>query len=283
MALKEFNQGLLIFLENSPTPYHAAANLALMLGKAGYETLREDDQWSLKPGGRYYLIRNDSSLIAFNYGDSEHVETAIRLVGAHTDSPTLMVKPQPEKAKKYFQLGVEVYGGALLNPWFDRDLSMAGRVVFRDKQSGQLDKRLINFGRPIATIPSLAIHLDREANRKRSINAQTDIVPILFEATANSGHDFREILTRQLSTEHGELKDVSVVDYELCFYDSQRPAQIGLYGGFIASARLDNLLSCYSGAQALIESSGSQTSMLVCNDHEEVGSARFFYKLRIGL
>jgi aspartyl aminopeptidase len=273
MAMTEFNQGLLSFLEGSPGPYHAVANLALMLNEAGYVLLGEEDQWFLKPQGRYYLIRNDSSLIAFNYGDSEQVETSIRMVGAHTDSPTLMIKPQPEKIKKYFQLGVEVYGGALLNPWFDRDLSIAGRVVFRDEQSSSLDKRLINFARPVASIPSLAIHLDREANSKRSVNPQTDILPILFETGSSSGDDFRAILNKQILKEHSDLREISVLDYELCFYDCHPPAQIGLYGDFIASARLDNLLSCYSGAQALINSSGKQTSMLVCNDHEEVGSA----------
>jgi len=180
-----------------------------------------------------------------------------------------MVKPNPEKESKgYSQLGVEVYGGVLLNPWFDRDLSIAGRVTFVDDQ-GSLCKELIDFRRPIAVIPSLAIHLDREANKNRSINAQTDIVPLL-----KRGEDFdlRSLLAQQLEQEHGIANIDKVLEYELCFYDTQPPQQLGLDGEFIASARLDNLLSCYSGMQAIIASDGAVSSLLVCNDHEEVGS-----------
>ena len=280
----EFNEQLLAFIERSPTPFHATENMALLLEQANFELLAEGGDWSLRPGGKYYLTRNDSSIIAFIYGTASIVDAGIRMVGAHTDSPTLMVKPQPEKTKSYFQLGVEVYGGALLNPWFDRDLSIAGRLVFRDKKTGQLGKRLINFQRPVAVIPSLAIHLDREANKNRTVNPQTDIPPILFESESDDCKDFRQILAKQLLTEHSELGDVDsdldldVLDYELCFYDSQPPAQIGLHGDFIASARLDNLLSCFCGLQALLDAGGdkantAQTCMLVCTDHEEVGSA----------
>ncbi|MBV1930903.1 MAG: M18 family aminopeptidase [Porticoccaceae bacterium] len=282
---QEFNQQLLEFIERSPTPFHATQNIASMLEDAGFEQLAEGDEWSLNEGGRYYLTRNDSSIIAFIQGVSTNtasssLDVGIRMVGAHTDSPTLMVKPQPEKIKDYFQLGVEVYGGALLNPWFDRDLSIAGRVVYRDKQSNSLNKRLINFQRPVATIPSLAIHLDREANKNRTVNPQTDIPPILFEAGSDECKDFRTLLARQLLSEHDDLKDtpdIEVFDYELCFYDTQAPAQIGLNNDFIASARLDNLLSCFCGLQALLkvcaDSQTPQTCMLVCTDHEEVGSA----------
>lgn len=292
---EQFNQQLLAFIERSPTPFHATQNIASALQDAGFEQLSEGDEWFLSEGGRYYLTRNDSSIIAFiqgvsTEGTSSVQETGIRMVGAHTDSPTLMVKPQPETIKDYFQLGVEVYGGALLNPWFDRDLSIAGRVVYRDKQSNSLNKRLINFQRPVASIPSLAIHLDREANTNRTVNPQTDIPPILFEASGDQCKDFRTLLARQLVSEYDDLRDrvdtdrletdsfdIDVLDYELCFYDTQAPAQIGLNDDFIASARLDNLLSCFCGLQALLkvcaDSQTPQTCMLVCTDHEEVGSA----------
>ena len=278
----EFNKQLLEFIQCSPTPFHATENMASTLEKKGFELLREGDEWSLSAGGKYYLTRNDSSIIAFIYGTSPMVDTGIRMVGAHTDSPTLMVKPQPEKIKEYFQLGVEVYGGALLNPWFDRDLSIAGRVVYRNKKTDCLARQLINFQRPVAIIPSLAIHLDREANKNRTVNPQTDIPPILFNAADDECKDFRKLLAQQLLSEHSELSDIEVVDlevldYELCFYDTQPPAQIGLHGDFIAAARLDNLLSCFCGLQALLNASAddnpAQACMLVCTDHEEVGSA----------
>ena len=272
MALDTFNRKLLAFLEASPTPFHAVENMALALGEAGFQYLSESEPWSLEAGGRYYLTRNDSSIIAFIYGRSDISTTGMRMVGAHTDSPTLMIKPKPERAKNYFQLGVEVYGGALLNPWFDRDLSIAGRVVYRDKPGGRLAKRLINFVRPVASIPSLAIHLDRNANKERSVNPQTDILPILFESDKTGEADFRGILAEHLHGEDASLGDAEILDYELCFYDTQSPALIGLHYDFIASARLDNLLSCFCGLQAILNSDGEQSNVLICTDHEEVGS-----------
>ena len=194
------------------------------------------------------------------------------MVGAHTDSPCLMVKPNPEKLRNgCFQLGVQVYGGALLNPWFDRDLSLAGRVSFQSLD-GQLRTALIDYRIPLATIPSLAIHLDRGVNDSRSINPQTDILPILFQQSGEDPADFRALLKSRLLEEHPDCAAQQVLDFELPFYDTQAPAVIGLQQEFIASARLDNLLSCYVGLQALLQSDGAASSLLVCNDHEEVGS-----------
>ena len=192
-------------------------------------------------------------------------DTGIRMAGAHTDSPCLMVKPQPELLRnQYFQLGVEVYGGALLNPWFDRDLSIAGRLVYKDN-SGQLKQKLVNFEKPVAMIPSLAIHLDREANAGRTINAQTDIPPILMQSEEKQ--EFNQLLAERFLAE-GE----QVMDYELWLYDVQQAATLGLNSEFLASARLDNLLSRFVATKALIEAGNERTSLIVCNDHEEVGS-----------
>jgi len=166
---------------------------------------------------------------------------------------------------------VEVYGGALLNPWFDRDLSLAGRVSFETTE-GKLSSALVDYQRPIATIPSLAIHLDREANRQRGINSQTDIVPVLCQSGDDDKTDFRAMLKARLLEEHPDCGVQQVLDYELSFYDTQKPAILGLNEDFIASARLDNLLSCFTGLQSLLQSKGENSALLVCNDHEEVGS-----------
>ena len=172
---EKFNADLTRFLDASPTPFHAVLEMTKTLLGAGFTELKESDSWSLSVGEKHFVTRNGSSIIAFVVGQEDIVDTGIKMAGAHTDSPCLMVKPQPEVNKQgYFQLGVEVYGGALLNPWFDRDLSIAGRLVYRDKKHN-LKQKLVDFERAIATIPSLAIHLDREANKDRSINAQTDI------------------------------------------------------------------------------------------------------------
>lgn len=273
MNNEAFNQGLLTFLHRSPTPFHAASNMTQQLENAGFQSLQESDAWQLTPGGRYYVTRNDSSLIAFIHGRHAIAENGIRMVGAHTDSPCLKVKPNPEMQKNgYFQLGVEVYGGVLLNPWYDRDLSLAGRVTFKNKQN-QLQSTLIDFADPIAVIPSLAIHLDRDVNKNRSINPQRDIPPILMQVEDNETLDFRQLLLEQLQKSQPQIEVESILDYELSFYDTQPPGLVGLRKEFIASARLDNLLSCYIGLQSLLTAGDDHSSLLICNDHEEVGSA----------
>jgi aspartyl aminopeptidase len=189
----------------------------------------------------------------------------------------LKVKPNADlSGKGYFQLGVEVYGGALLAPWFDRDLSLAGRVHARI--DGKIESVMINFERAIATVPSLAIHLDREANKGRTINPQTQLPPVLSIAGAKD-KDLNSILMAEVTKVIAKQfigsreKVESILDYELFFYDTQPPAIIGLDNEFIASARLDNLLSCFIGLRSLLESNKSQNKLLICTDHEEVGSA----------
>lgn len=269
----QFNEGMLEFLQASPTAFHATANIASRLEQAGFQRLVESESWRLVAGNRYFFTRNDSSIIAFVYGDKPLLDSGIRMVGAHTDSPCLKVKPRPELVRSgYGQLGVEVYGGALLAPWFDRDLSLAGRVSYRDA-NGILRSALIDFKQAIATIPSLAIHLDR-VNEARSINAQKDIVPVLLQLAADEAvaPDFRTLLASQLRAQYPQQSVADVLDYEMNFYDVQPPAMVGWRQDFIASARLDNLLSCYVGLEAILEADTSVSSMLICTDHEEVGS-----------
>ncbi|MFT6051288.1 MAG: aspartyl aminopeptidase [Halioglobus sp.] len=272
MSQQQFNDQLSRFLAGATTPFHAVKEMTSELVDAGFTALSESEEWHLVAGGKYYLQRNSSSLIAFVVGLKSGPLKGMRMVGAHTDSPCLMVKPTPEIHKKgYFQLGVEVYGGALLNPWFDRDLSLAGRVSY-ETDEGQLASALVDYREALATIPSLAIHLDREANKNRNINPQTDIRPVLCQLSGDEKKDFREMLKTRILEEHPGAKVLRVLDYELSFYDTQPPALIGLNREFFASARLDNLLSCFTGMQALLQSSGDVSSLLVCNDHEEVGS-----------
>ncbi len=262
-------QGLIEFLNASPTPFHAVKQMKARLLEEGFEVLNEKDNWILKEAGRYVITRNDSALVAWQMPAKRLLsESGLRMIGAHTDSPCLRVKPNPELHKHgYFQLGVEVYGGALLAPWFDRDLSIAGRVSFVN-DVGQLSNALVNFKTPVAVIPSLAIHLDREANNGRAINAQTFLPPVLGQMDQKP--DFRDLLRHQLK-ESGE-KVASVLDYELSLYDTQSAALIGLQQEFLASARLDNLLSCFMGMEALLKSDSEEGVLLVCTDHEEVGS-----------
>ncbi|MCK7544587.1 M18 family aminopeptidase [Marinobacter bryozoorum] len=272
MEHTSFNQNLLEFLSTSPTPWHATRNMAQTLDDAGFQALDEREEWNLQQGQGYYVIRNGSSIVAFRTGNRSPLEAGVRMVGAHTDSPCLKVKPNPELRRKgFYQLGVEVYGGVLLNPWFDRDLSLAGRVTLLDGQ-GRVQDRLVDFRRPVAFIPSLAIHLDRDANSNRSINAQTDLPPVLMQAPDDDKTAFNDLLEAQVLKEYPEQSIGKVLGYELSFYDAQPASLSGLRDEFIASARLDNLLSCYIGLQSLLDSNGDEPALLVCNDHEEVGS-----------
>ncbi|MEX1198224.1 MAG: M18 family aminopeptidase [Pseudohongiellaceae bacterium] len=267
-------RGLLDFIRISPTPFHAVRTMSTRLEQAGFMALDEGEAWELRPGGRYYVCRNESSIIAFTLGEDDVADSGFSMAGAHTDSPCLKIKPQPVmKRTGTVQLGVEVYGGALLAPWFDRDLAIAGRVDYRNA-AGDVRSGLIDSGRPVAVIPSLAIHLDREANQNRSINAQKDLPPLLcLQTTSGSEFSLEQWLLQQL---HGQAEHDSaerVLAHELSLYDTQAPALTGLHEEFISAARLDNLLSCHVAMEALIEAEPGHFSLVVCNDHEEVGSA----------
>ena len=270
MQQRQYISGLIDFLSSSPTAFHAVASAAELLTQQGFSRLYEEEAWHRLPAGKYFVTRNDSSLIAFTWSAGKG-STSIQMVGAHTDSPCLKVKPNPvQENQNCLQLGVEVYGGALLGPWFDRDLSLAGRVCWHDSDKVP-QAALVDFKRPIGIIPSLAIHLDQEANKKGEINRQTDLVPILG-LTDESPDGFLKILQKQLSSEYPNLTDPEITDHELFFYDANPPLLTGLAGEFITGARLDNLLSCFAAVQALLTADPSGNCLIILNDHEEVGS-----------
>lgn len=255
------------FLQQSPTPWHATQNMAQRLEQAGFTRLEETANWQLAPGKRYYVTRNDSSLIAFQLPAGKL--SSLRMLGAHTDSPGLHLKPNATHySAGWLQLGVQVYGGVLLAPWFDRELGLAGRVHVRHAD-GRLESVLLNVAQPVAMIPSLAIHMDRDVNAGRTINPQTQMAPVLLQS---NDLELNDLLAQWLEAQHG-LRAVDIVDFELGFYDVQPPALVGVRQELLASARLDNLLSCFVGLEALLACDGEQGALLVANDHEEVGSA----------
>ena len=273
MKAESFNPGLMAFLDESPSPFHAVTAMQRTLQEHGFNDLDPNAPWTIGDRDKALVLRNGSSLIAFRMGSAPLIESGVRMIGAHTDSPCLRIKPTPDVRRSGFhQLGVEIYGGVLLAPWFDRDLSIAGRVTCSDT-NGQRLSLLIDFKKPIVTIPSLAIHLNRDIHKNRTINPQQELVPILCDLPDQSEAGFRELLLDQIHQEHPEANVQAVTDYELSCYDTQGAQQVGLQGDFLASARLDNLLSCYTGLRSLLDAQGEQAILLVCNDHEEVGSA----------
>ena len=268
----KFNQHLFSFLDQSPTPFHAVQWLSTRLKQAGFRQLNETQPWGTLAAGRYFITRHDGALIALTLPEQPLADTGLHMVGAHTDSPCLKVKPQPESNQgQVCQLGVEVYGGALLHPWFDRDLSMAGRVTYLDDKQ-TLHHCLVDFKRPVAVIPSLAIHLDQSANKARTINAQQHLPPIVMQWSADAPFDFRQQLLRQVKVQYPETELTRVLDYDMSLYDVQKATLVGFDQAFISSARLDNLLSCFCAVDALLNSDMTQANLLVLSDHEEVGS-----------
>ena len=257
-------QDLCNYIEESPTPFHATANLLALFTQAGFVELDESSTWQIEANQAYVVTRNGSSIIAFRTGTN--LTQGIKMVGAHTDSPCLRVKPNPDINKHGVkQLGVEVYGGALLHPWLDRDLSIAGRIS-GELNNGDLFHEIIDFEKAVAVIPNLAIHLDREANKNKTINPQTHLPIIVGQ---NTQQDFKELLLSVCKND----KAKKILSYELSCYDTQAPSIIGLNDEFISASRIDNLLSTYIGARALLDSSSNEAALFIATDHEEVGSA----------
>jgi aspartyl aminopeptidase len=265
MTREDFNEGLLGFLDASPTPFQAVTNIAGMLENAGFVCLDERGEWNLEKGGRYYTTRNASSVIAFTYtGESDYA-----MFGAHTDSPNLKLKPSPVlKDSGTVRLGVEPYGGLLMNPWFDRDLGIAGRVAYKST-TGELKEANLDTHEAVAIIPSLAIHLDLEANKSRSINPQTELPALIG---CDEHFDFEAWVGAQLK--NAGVDDFErLLSHELSLYDTQKAGFVGVEKEFIASARLDNLLSCYVALLAICSVGSDRPCLMICSDHEEVGSA----------
>lgn len=271
MKTNTLNRKLFSFLDDSPTPFHAIESIKKILKKSGFINLSEKQGWKPIPGQPYYVVRQDGSLIAFNIG-SDDMSNGFRIVGAHSDSPCLQIKPQPDIIENsYHKLGVEVYGGALLAPWFDRELSIAGRVCYQTSKK-EIKSQLINFDRAVAIIPSLAIHLDRGANKERTINAQNDITPIFALSNETSSTDFSKHLISQIKKEHDDNTLNEILSYDLFCYDSQKAGYTGISNEFIASGRLDNLLSCFVATHAVSSADRKNNFMFICNNHEEIGS-----------
>ncbi|UNS97992.1 M18 family aminopeptidase [Streptomyces tubbatahanensis] len=258
--------GLLSFLAASPSPYHAVANAAAELEKAGFRQVRETEAWDASTGGKYVL--RGGALIAWYVPEGATPATPFRIVGAHTDSPNLRVKPVPDTgAAGWRQVAVEVYGGALLNTWLDRDLGLSGRVTLRDGTS-----HLVNVDRPLLRVPQLAIHLDRQVNEGLKLDRQRHMTPIWGLGQAREGD-----LVRFVAQESGLDAD-AVAGWDLMAHSVEAPAYLGREEELAAGPRMDNLLSVHAGVAALTAAAtgeGPQPAaipVLAAFDHEENGS-----------
>lgn len=264
-------QALLDFIDASPSPWHAVETVAAQLKSHGFHPLCESAPWQLQPGGKYFVVRDGGSIIAFVLGQQALADSGLRIIGAHTDSPGLRLKPKAAYGTEGLaQLGVEVYGGPILATFTDRDLSLAGRVSVRTA-SGDIQTQLIKLDQPIARLPNLAIHMNREVNEKGLLlNKQTGL-PLIFGHAANTESAttlLNATLAKQLTIENCEI-----LSWDLALYDVQTGSFWGLDQEFLADSQLDNLASCHAALEALMTTDQPQ-STLICAlfDHEEVGS-----------
>lgn len=269
---RELALDLVDFLYKSPTAYHSVETIKERLDLNGFSEVKESEKWNLQKEGKYYVIKNDSALIAFIIGNRDVEEDGFKLIGAHTDSPGFRVKANPEMVSegKYLKLNTEVYGGPILYTWFDRPLGLAGKVTLKGQSSLKPEVKLVNINKPLLIIPSVAIHMNRTVNEGFNINKQKDTLPLLSLINDKFEKDgfLVNVLADELKVDANEI-----LGFDLGLYEVEKGALIGLNEEFISAGRLDDMWMVYTGIQALIDSKvNKSTKVMVCMDNEEIGS-----------
>ena len=269
---KHLAKDLIEFIYQSPTNFHVVSNAKQELMAHGFEELSAGEAWNLEKGKKYFVTKNGSSLFAFVVGTGG-CAGGIKFVCAHSDSPTFRIKPNAEMAVagKYLKLNTEVYGGPILYTWFDRPLSLAGRVVLKGTNPLQPVTRLVNIDRPMLVIPHLAIHFNRTVNEQGNpLSRQKDMLPVV--ATINETFEKDNFLVNLLAKEL-DVKPEEILDFDLTLYDVEKGCLLGANDEFISCGKLDDLAMAYAGLRALLDAQPSaQTQMLAIFDNEEVGS-----------
>ena len=263
---------LIDFLYDSPSACHGVKATQKILDENGFIEIKEIDKWDLQAKGKYYVIKNDSALIAFEVGTGDIEETGFRLIGAHTDVPGFRIKPNPQMVSegKYVKLNTEVYGGPILHTWFDRPLSIAGKVSLKGESPLKPETRLVNINKPLLIIPSLAIHMNREVNEGFKINRQVDTLPLL--GLINDKLEKEDYLMNILAEELQVNKE-DILNFELGLYEYEKGMLIGMNEELISSGRFDDLWMVYAGVRALTDSKENEaTKVMICIDNEEIGS-----------
>ncbi|MFB7849999.1 MULTISPECIES: M18 family aminopeptidase [unclassified Streptomyces] len=260
---------LLSFISASPSPYHVVASVAQRLEKAGFRELRGTDDWTGTTGGSFVAL--GGALIAWYVPEGAPAHTPFRIVGTHTDSPNLRVKPSPDTSTAgWRQIGVEIYGGVPLNTWLDRDLGISGRLALRGPD-GAADSRLVQIDEPLLRVPQLAIHLDRTVNEGLALDRQRHLAPVWALGERAEGALLRRVAAA------AEVEPERVIGWDLMLHDVQPPGYLGADREFVVSSRLDNLVSVHAGATALVAAATAADEpayvpVLAAFDHEEVGS-----------
>ncbi len=264
-------QHLFDYVTAGVSPYHVVAYTRTLLEEAGFSELPAKGEWDLSAGGRYFCVPFDTTLYAFTIGDHPDLSEGIRIGSAHIDTPVLKIKPAPDIVRQgYLQLNTEIYGGPILSTWFDRPLSIAGKVVTRGERFDQPVSHLVDFKDPVICLPNLAIHMNREVNDKgMPIDAQKMLLP-LYGLSGGSSEPARFI---QLLADRIGVTEDDILDYDLCIYNPQPPVCCGCDKSLIMAPRLDDLSSVCALVHGLIESRHNSRINMVCLfDNEEIGS-----------
>ena len=263
-------QALLQYIDQSPSPWHAVESTRIHLEASGFLHLHERDSWKIAPGDCRYVIRGDSSIIAFRMGDRAPSEAGFRILGAHTDSPGLRIKPRGHlREGRLIRLGVEVYGGPILASFADRDLSLAGRVSIKGSQG--IETRLVRFDSALLRLPNLAIHMNRGVNEDGlKFNKQTELPLILGQTLPDAPS---QTLLNELVADRLNIEPDSILSLELNVFDTQPGTLWGAHAAFLATRQIDNLSSCHAALCALLSGTqGPSTQVIALFDHEEIGS-----------
>lgn len=267
--------GLLKYIRHATSPFQVVKESCYMLDEAGFEELPFGEPWKLTPGNSYYTIPFDTTIFAFCVGMNFREGGSIHIACAHTDHPCLRIKPKAEMCDHgYLKLDVEVYGGAILNTWLDRPLSIAGKVTLKSGDIYHPFTKFVDFRRPLLTIPNLAPHMNRDANKSAELNKQTEMLPLIGMLRDELEKDsfFVDLLAKECNA---EAKDI--LDFDLYIYNAEKGCLTGMNQDFISAPRLDNLTSCYACLTAITAASATtdisgRLNLIALYDNEEVGS-----------
>lgn len=254
---------MLSFIEKSPSAFHAIANLEQLFTENGYVSLEEKKQWSLKKGGKYFVTRNGSALIAFQIPEGE--VKGFHMTSAHSDSPTFKIKENPEMIaeEQYVKLNTEKYGGMILSTWLDRPLSVAGRVTV--KEEGRIVSKLVNIDKDLLVIPNLSIHMNRDINKGYEYNPQVDMLPLY--GAGPKGQFMKQV------AKAAKVKAEDILSHDLYLYVRDKGRMVGKDGEYVLSPKLDDLQCVYASARAMVQSTPKEyINVCVVFDNEEVGS-----------
>lgn len=269
---KQFAENLIDYIYDSPTAFNAVETSKDLLLKNGFNELKMNEKWKLKVGGKYFITKNSSSLTALVI-NSDNMQDGFRIIGSHSDSPTFRIKPKAEMTVEnaYLKLNTEGYGGAILSTWFDRPLSIAGRVVLKSENVLYPREEIININRPVCIIPNIAIHMNGSINDGYKFNKQKDTLPLvgLINDTLEKDDFLLNEISRELSVDKKEI-----LDFDLYLYEYEKGSIIGPSEEFISSSRLDNLSMAHASLHGLIDSKGKNgINIASIFDNEEVGSS----------